>query len=76
MPLDLTLVTITGAAFRLTQSSWDGGVVSVTSARPAFFQVRFTPADAGVSTGELVIHSNASNTPRLVIPLQGTGVAP
>lgn len=76
VPLDLTLATVTGAGFRLTQSSWDGGVVSVTNTRPAFFQVRFTPTDAGVSTGELVILSTATNAPRLVIPLQGTGVVP
>ena len=73
VPLDLTQATVTGSSFRLTHSSWDGGVVAVTS-RPAFFQVRFTPTDGGTTTGELVILSNASNTPRLVIPLQGTGV--
>lgn len=73
VPLDITLATVTGPAFRLTQSSWDGGVVAVTN-RPAFFQVRFTPTDGGTTTGELVILSNASNGPRLVIPLQGTGV--
>lgn len=73
VPLDITLATVTGPAFRLAQSSWDGGVVAVTN-RPAFFQVRFTPTDGGTTTGELVILSNASNGPRLVIPLQGTGV--
>lgn len=75
VPLDITQATVTGSSFRLTQSSWDGGVVAVTS-RPAFFQVRFTPTDGGTATGELVILSNASNGPRLVIPLQGTGVTP
>ncbi len=49
-------------------------VVSPFSSRQV--NIFFTPSAPGLRTGELIIHSNASNDPGLIIPLTGTGVEP
>jgi hypothetical protein len=48
---------------------------TLTAGQSATFSVKFTPASAGIVSGNLTVTSNASNS-TLTIPLTGTGVAP
>ena len=66
----ISQVGISGTGFSL------GGMttpVTLTPGQSASFAVTFTPASAGIVTGNITVTSNA---PTLTIPLSGTGVTP
>lgn len=67
----ISQVAISGTGFSLSGITVP---VTLTAGQSASFTVTFTPASAGIVSGNVTITSNATN-PTLTIPLSGTGAA-
>ncbi len=66
----ISQVGATGTGFSVSGISTP---VTLTAGQSTTFSVSFTPASAGVASGNVTVTSNASN-PTLTIPLSGSGV--
>ncbi|HSP79795.1 MAG TPA: hypothetical protein VLQ93_14780 [Myxococcaceae bacterium] len=78
-PLEITSVEKTGASqFTLTlpEPLDQGQPLQLESRQHTFIQVAFKPTQARDYQGQLLIKSNAANTPEKTIELSGRGVSP
>jgi hypothetical protein len=72
-PLTINAVTLTGAGFTVSGSTFP---VTLNSGQKITLSVQFDPAVAGAATGQLTIASNSSTGSSAVINLSGFGGGP